>query len=430
VIRRFDLKRVRRRKNGKSGKHATCGLEFSAMMQNFNTSGRGWDRDVDRPAAVFGVITIGVIGSIVFLLLPMLIGAFSEDLPLSAQQVGLLGSADMSGMFVAAVAATVWIRNSNWRTIAALACGLLVVCHVLSGFVQEFLPLFLIRAGAGFAGGSIMSIALTSLGDSRHPDRWFALFIAGQLSLGALGLWLFPGMLAQFGLRGVFIALAAVVLASALLIPFMPQRGREIQPVAASGSRGRALLPGVMALLACFIFNLGVMAVWAYLERMGNAAGLEASFIGSTLAISLLAALAGALLAAAMEDRFGRVLPLVITLLAQAIALWLLGGDLSGNAFIVGVMLFSFAWNFPVAYQLAITVSVDVSGRLVVLFLAAIKLGYAVAPAIAAQLIVLGGGFAPVMVLGAAGFAASALIFISLALMKKQPLKGPRHSQD
>ena len=384
------------------------------------------NRNVDRPAAVFGVTALGVIGSIVFLLLPMLIGAFTENLSLSEAQVGMLGSADMTGMFIAAVVATAWIRRYNWRGVAALACGLLIICHLLSGFVQAFEPLFLIRVLAGFAGGSLMSIALTSLGDTRHPDRFFALFIAGQLTLGGLGLWLFPGLLASYGLGGVFSALAVVVLGAMLLIPLISQQGREFETAAPTGSSNRAkkrtitpaMLPGVMALLACFIFNLGIMAIWAYLERMGNAAGLEASFIGSTLALSLLGALFGALLAAMIENRFGRVMPLVVTVMIQVVALLLLSGELSRNAFQVGVMLFAFGWNFPVAYQLAITVSIDVSGRLVVLFLSAVKLGYAAAPVVAAQLILMGQGFTPVIVLSATGLFASSIIFVSLAVLK------------
>jgi predicted MFS family arabinose efflux permease len=380
------------------------------------------NRSVDRFPAVFGVTALGVIGSIVFLLLPMLIGAFTEILSLSATQVGLLGSADMTGMFIAAVVATAWIRRYNWRVVAALACGLLLICHLLSGVVQVFVPLFLIRVFAGFAGGSLMSIALTSLGDTRHPDRFFALFIAGQLTLGGLGLWLFPGLLARFGLSGVFSALAVVVLGAMLLIPFISQQGRKIERAApsatTSGATGRILLPGVMALFACFIFNLGIMSIWAYLERMGNAAGLQAGFIGSTLAVSLFGALFGALLAAMIENRFGRVMPLIVTVAVQGVALLLLSGELSRNAFLVGVMLFAFGWNFPVAYQLAITVSIDVRGRLVVLFLSAVKLGYAVAPVIAAQLIMMGRGYTPVISLAAACLVTSAIIFVALAVLK------------
>ena len=83
-------------------------------------------------------------------------------------------------------------------------------------------------------------------------------------------------------------------------------------------------------------------------------------------------------------------------------------------------MLFAFAWNFPVPFQLGITVSVDRSGRLVVLFLSAVKLGYAIAPAIAAQLLVAGGGFRPVLLLSAVAAVTSAAVFLSLATSSKE----------
>jgi hypothetical protein len=112
------------------------------------------------------------------------------------------------------------------------------------------------------------------------------------------------------------------------------------------------------------------------------------------------------------------VMPLIVTVVVQGVALLLLSGELSRNAFLVGVMLFAFGWNFPVAYQLAITVSIDVSGRLVVLFLSAVKLGYAVAPVIAAQLIMMGRGYTPVISLAAACLVTSAIIFLALAVLK------------
>ena len=71
-------------------------------MPTIKVQGFSCNRNVNRPAAILGVITLGVIGSIVFLLLPMLIGAFTENLSFTAAQVGLLGSADMTGMFIAA----------------------------------------------------------------------------------------------------------------------------------------------------------------------------------------------------------------------------------------------------------------------------------------------------------------------------------------
>ena len=378
------------------------------------------DRSVNRRSAVASAIVIGAVGSIVFILLPLLIGAFTDRLALTREQVGVLGSADMIGMFTAAVLATAWIRSLNWRLAALSATALLALCHLLSAWVTDYSALLVVRTIAGLAGGSLMSIALACLGDSRSPDRCFGLFIAAQLSLGALGLSTMPELIAAFGLPGVFYALALIVASTALLIPLLPQQGVPVGALAAGSSVGRSIVPGLCALAACLIFNFGIMAVWAYMERIGNAAGLDATYIGTTLAGSLLGGLLGALLAAVLENRLGRAVPIAATVVVQGLALLLLLGEVSRSGFAVAVMLFAFAWNFPVPFQLGITVSVDRSGRLVVLFLSAVKLGYAIAPATAAQLLAAGGGFRPVLLLGAAAFIASAVVFLSLAVSSKE----------
>ncbi len=151
------------------------------------------------------------------------------------------------------------------------------------------------------------------------------------------------------------------------------------------------------------------------MERIGDAAGLAASAIGDVLGVSLLGGLFGALVAAVLVDRFGRVLPLAVSIALQLVALFLLSGQPSTAAFGAGVLLFSFCWNFPVAYQLAVTVSVDSSNRLVVLFLSAVKLGYAVGPALAALLIASAGGFGAVIKLSAVCFLVSGAVFLPLA---------------
>lgn len=370
---------------------------------------------VDRPAAIFAVTVLGVVGSIVFLLLPLLVGAFSEELKLDSGQVGYLASADMVGMFLAAVVATLWVRRSDWRAVAVIAAALLIACHLLSAFLDSWTSLLAVRVAAGFAGGSLMSISLTSLGDTRSPDRLFALFISAQLGLGALALWQMPGLIAELGLRGVFQALAAITALAAFSIPLVPRHGRLEGAAARAPALGWSTLPGALALFGCLVFNLGIMAVWAYMERIGDAAELDAERIGTALGTSLLGGLFGALLAAALADRFGRALPILASVLLQLVALFLLANQPTALTYGVGVMLFSFCWNFPVAYQLAITVRVDRSGRLVVLFLSAVKLGYAIGPAIAGRLIALTGGFAAVILVGAISFIASGAIYLPLA---------------
>ena len=112
-------------------------------------------------------------------------------------------------------------------------------------------------------------------------------------------------------------------------------------------------------------------------------------------------------------DRFGRALPIGLSVVLQLLALLLLSSRPSPLAYVVAVMLFAFCWNFPVAFPLATTVAVDPSGRLVVLFLSAVKLGYAIGPAIAGMLIASSGGFRAPLLLGAICFVVSGAIFIA-----------------
>jgi predicted MFS family arabinose efflux permease len=380
-------------------------------------------REVEHPRAIAAVIALGVVGSIVFLLLPLLVGAFSERLGLEAAQVGYLASADMVGMFVAAALATLWIRRSDWRLAALAGSLLLAACHLASALVVAWPLLLAIRLAAGIAGGSLMSIALTSLGDTRSSDRLFALFISAQLGLGALALWRMPELLDKHGLPGVFVALAVLTVLTGATIPLIPRGGAGVVAQAAAARSG-SMLAGALALAACLVFNLGIMAVWAYMERLGDAAGLSAAVIGEALGASLLVGLFGALVAAVMADHFGRALPIGLSLVLQLVALALLAGEPSVGAYRWAVALFSFCWNFPVAYQLAITVAVDPSGKLVVLFLSAVKLGYAIGPAIAGQLVALTGGFGAVIMLGAVCFVASAGVYLPLARLVPRAEEG------
>ena len=228
----------------------------------------------------------------------------------------------------------------------------------------------------------------------------------------------FSGQIIVDDMRNVIdVALAA------LSIPFIPKRGQLDKSPARAAARSSSMAPGIIALVGCLAFNMGIMAVWAYMERIGDSLGLDASAIGSVLGASLLTGLFAALVAAAVGDRFGRALPIGLALVLQLVALVLLASRPSALGFGVAVMLFAFCWNFPVAYQLATTVSVDRSGRLVVLFLSAVKLGYALGPAIAGLLIASTGGIRAPLLLGAICFVASGAIFVPLARWAASPLE-------
>jgi len=338
--------------------------------------------NVNAPLSLLALLGVGVLGSIVFAVLPLIVGTMSDYLALSSAQVGILASADMAGMFVAAVYATYWIRKYPWRPVATTAVLILIVCHLLSTTVDSYIPLLSIRFISGLIGGSLMSIAFAGLADTAKPDRWFGFFIAGQMVLGAAGLYVLPDMIASFQMGGIFYLLAAVVGLATIVLRWLPADviAHRSKQAGTAHAASTSFFHSCLLLFACFLFNAGIMMVWAYMERIGVSSGLDADTIGKTLSASMLVGLFGAILAGVIADSFGRAIPLAITIICQVIVLAMLADVSQTWQFVAAVFVFSFFWSYTPPYQMGVLVSVDTSGRFVVLFLAAVKLGYATGP--------------------------------------------------
>ncbi len=136
-----------------------------------------------------------------------------------------------------------------------------------------------------------------------------------------------------------------------------------------------------------FAYYLAVFGFWGFIERMGVQAGLEETTIGYALGVSQLAAIFGALLAAAAAQRFGRVIPMLIALIGQLWVLWVLVGQFSASAFYAGACLYQGLYVMATAYQLGVISQLDSKGKFIVVMTALQGLGAALGPSIAAGLI-------------------------------------------
>ena len=94
--------------------------------------------EVDRTVRIAAALFVFVMGSISFPLLPMVVGAVTDHLDFSPRQVGLIASADMFGMFLAAIAAIYWIRRADWTRLAIGLALCLCLCHAASALLQQF----------------------------------------------------------------------------------------------------------------------------------------------------------------------------------------------------------------------------------------------------------------------------------------------------
>jgi predicted MFS family arabinose efflux permease len=365
-------------------------------------------------------IALTVIAMAAFLVLPVFIGAVAEDLGLSQQQLGFLAAFIASGSALSSIAMMFLVRRYPWRRMGTVALCLLLLPMTLSLFVEQAGWFMLLQGIAALGGGSTYSLALTALADRRHPDRAFGFSVAAQVTFQVLGMLLLPQLVSRAGIDAILGVFVTMELVGLLLVHWLPQSGKSLPPV--TGKAAVASVPVLLALLGCFLFFVNVGAVWTYVERIGDMAGLGAQAIGNGLAIGVSLGIPGALLASWCGDRFGRLWPLALGSAGTVIALLLLGDGVSWGGFVIAVALYNFVWNFSLAFQYAAVHAVDPGGRGVAAAPAFHGAGAAAGPALAALYVSETSLAAANVVAGVAVVASLLLFTAALLLADRQPV--------
>ena len=212
-----------------------------------------------------------------------------------------------------------------------------------------------------------------------EPDRLMG-FGQSVMNLLFMGMFaLIPFVLEWQAQQGMFLLLAAVMAASMLVYRFFPVRPES---VARNESRGehRAGTSHVFVHFAGIVLlNVGLGALWGFLERIGVDIGLSVYEIGTVLSVSTLTMIAGSALAGWLGARKGRALPmLVASLLCSCSALGVMLAH-SIEVYAAAVLLYGGAYLFLGPYIIVgVGSALDPEGRLAPACGGAMFLSYAV----------------------------------------------------
>jgi MFS family permease len=343
-----------------------------------------------RPTpALAPLMALGVVGSYFFMLVPVVESALVHNGIYTLRSAGLIGSAPLAGMFVGSIASALIIDRLPAKTGSAFALLGLLFADLLSAWAFKAFPVLLgAQFVAGCSGVVLMSLAYTAISRTANPDRHFAMFIACQMSAGALATQALQRFAVSMGPVGVF-GVLTLVAGSALSLLLLVTNG---PPAHTLGHKAMPLHPSLRSkhslsiLTAQIFFGAGVMLIWSCAASIGESQGLTTAKIANALTLSLVTSVAGALCASWVAKR----LPLNVWLLVGSIAI---GGGavlavlpLWSGLFYLGVMIFGFGWNFLPPFQLGVAAAIDPRGRLAVLNVALVKLGYAFGTAAAGWL--------------------------------------------
>jgi predicted MFS family arabinose efflux permease len=361
-------------------------------------------------------ILTGVMGNSVLYLIPLLVGAMVTDRGFSEQQAGLTASADLAGYAVATFFTAIALHRFRWRTMAYVALAIMITANIATMFVYQVVPFAAVRFLSGVGGGILAAIATVSLGHTENPDRNYGLLFAASLLFGTAGLWGLPLLLERTGINGGYGLIAALAVLVALIAHRIPSDFTRREAGSAQATSVHWFLAAAL-LAAIALFWAQQNALYAYLERIGNASGLTVKYIGFVLGAANLTGFVGAALVAFLGGRFGRTVPLVLATAVQLVCLWSLRGHLSPAGYLAAVGVMSVAWNIVNPMQLGILAEVDRDGRALALSATVIGIGLAAGPALAAMTV--GDGSYSGILWLAAGLTMASLVLMIPALGKR-----------
>lgn len=358
---------------------------------------------MDAGTVIAAALIVSAIGALFYNVLPLYLGVAQDYRGLDNKQIGFLSSAFFLGYNIVTISAFFWVRKVSWATLVAVATPIAAISLYAGSLFSGYVPLLSMTVIAGGAFAALYGIGTVILGDTSNPARWYGVKIAAEAFAGAILLLVLPGTaIAKWGFNG---AVIGIIIFMVFLSPFLfwiPKEGNKGINNTEATSTEMASQSGFIwgTLLATLLFFSGASAMWAFVERIGAQGGYEAEVVGILLSVTLICALLGSILAAALGGRFGNSRPYAAGGIFFLAALYSLNHPDVFSQYAAGACLLTFAIGFMLPIAITEIAELDFDGRYIVLSVPAIGIGAMTGPGIAG-ILSQSGDFLPLLIFGA-----------------------------
>jgi len=368
---------------------------------------------------LFALSLVNSCGAASLLLAPVIVGGLVSTLGFSGQQAGYIISSELAGLALAAIPAALWLSRFNWQRVLYVMLVVLIAGNFLTSTLTDYSAFLIVRFITGFTAGLSLAVSMSVINLTRDPDRKLGFWFSVQLLLTVVGLALLPGFILSFGIGGIYALLAAFQFCLLFVVRFVPAGG-GVEQSAQSMSDKPVLLLALLGFVSIFLFEVAIMGLWTYYERIGNAGGLRAQSIAYALSIGTFVGFLGSLAAAGLSTRFGRLIPIAIGMSVAIVSILILNMDFSLILFVLSASAFCFAWYFSLPFLMAAIANIDASGRLLIFVNFVTGAGLTIGPAVAAKLQT-EDSYEPIIWMGVIALVLSFLLMIRLAVL---PVRG------
>ena len=343
--------------------------------------------DMGAPLKVVVALSIGLIAAwFGGELLPLTMGVLTDGFKFSLEHAGVLLSVEMAGMAALSLLVSPFVGKLDLRKMAFIGVLVVVSGQSMTAMATGYVPVGASRFITGAGAGILTAVLFAAVARTREPERLMGLMNVVFALVTSLFLVLLPYVISGFGPRAYFWALAAVVLCTFWVFTWLPKSSADEEE---KNKESPSVSVPVVCLVACSSAALfsGQALIWSFSERIGVTLGLSMEQIGWILGGGGLTGLAGAAFPTLLGRKYGRILPLVFSLLGIGASFIGITYANEPVLYAVSMLGYGFFFGFNMPYAMGIIAAVDPLGRMSALFGALAPFCSALLPAIGGYLV-------------------------------------------
>ena len=303
----------------------------------------------------------------VFNIAPLLIGVLISLVGLMEEQAGLLMTLELVAMSMVAFILAPWGSLFSNKSVLLLSVVMALATNTLAAATSSYEILIGLRILAGISGGFLLLAVNTRIAANAEPVRLYGLVMVATTIVGAILLALIPELVSSFGISGAYGTLALLCAIMVPLVALMPELRTHASSKMSNNKQAlsKSHFQVVMLLSAVFLVQFAQSGFYSFSERFGvESIGLSTKEMGLLLAIGYLGAIPGSALAAWLGYRFGRLSPLLLSLLIFALSVNVAVFTDHRLVFSIAFIALNFSYFFSIPYQLGIAADLDHTGKL------------------------------------------------------------------
>ncbi len=338
-------------------------------------------------ALILAASFASTIGGLPFNSLPILLGSLADSFGFEMQAIGMLGSICFAGYLLGTLLSVVIISRFCLRKLT-ITCSVFSVVLLLLSSVSDAnwqMPLW---AFIGFFAALMTCLGLRVIGQMINKERALGVRQGIELGVTAMVLFVIPAyVITAFGYAGTAVSLSLIILVLSISVFWLPKNTHLDTTDSSIKTQLDIPLGAWLALAVFLIFATGNIALWAFLERMGNSIELAPTQMGVVFAVLKLLGGAAAFSVALVGSRLGLHKPYLIVFIVLTIGLYLIWLSFAGGAkqftlFALGAWIWEVAFTWGCVFQTAAIARLDPKGRAIMLIPAAFGVSAMIGPAL------------------------------------------------